>query len=367
LSVERLKLGSYRVRWYDGKGDRASKTFSYKQDAEDWDAEIKRAKQTGRIGRIDADLQPLSGLVAEHFAKRTNLTQRTQSTYRDAWASNVDGRIKGKQDFHEIADLPLRAITPKVVEKWRDEKLAEGKGYKSLTNAMLIMQGAFRLAMRDEKVEKNPVQLVDKPKKPHSRNGTAISMLSPREVEKLRAQLKPADRLLVSLIAYAGLRPSEATALERRHVGTRTLRIEQSSDKDGTLKPTKTKQHRNVRLVKPLADELRAWLKANPGEPSDLIFGSWTDSKLANWKNRIFKPAAQAAKVTIDRPYHLRHAAASLWLHEQLSYLQVAVWMGHSPTVLLDTYGHIIEDLDLKKPVDAAKLIRDARRSVGDL
>jgi hypothetical protein len=62
-----------------------------------------------------------------------------------------------------------------------------------------------------------------------------------------------------------------------------------------------------------------------------------------------------------------RHAAASLWLHEQPSYLQVAVWMGHSPTVLLDTYGHIIEDLDLKQPVDAAKLIQDARRSVGDL
>jgi hypothetical protein len=43
------------------------------------------------------------------------------------------------------------------------------------------------------------------------------------------------------------------------------------------------------------------------------------------------------------------------------NYLQVAVWMGHSPTVLLDTYGHIIDDLDPGKKVDAARLIASAR------
>src|SRR5207248_2673321 len=130
------------------------------------------------------------------------------------WASNVDARIRGKLDFHEIADLPLRSITPKVVEKWRDEKLREGRGPKSVSNAMLIMQGAFRLAMRDEKADRNPVQLVEKPKKVNGTNGAARSMLSPREVELIRAQLEPEDALLVSLIAYGALRPSEATALE---------------------------------------------------------------------------------------------------------------------------------------------------------
>jgi hypothetical protein len=37
--------------------------------------------------------------------------------------------------------------------------------------------------------------------------------------------------------------------------------------------------------------------------------------------------------------------------------------MGHSPTVLLDTYAHLIDDLDPEKKVDAAKLITAARKA----
>ncbi len=65
-----------------------------------------------------------------------------------------------------------------------------------------------------------------------------------------------------SRLAYAGLRPAEATALAWRHVGERTLLVEQSADGEGGTKVTKTGVIRTVPLLAPLADDLAAWRAA---------------------------------------------------------------------------------------------------------
>jgi integrase len=41
-------------------------------------------------------------------------------------------------------------------------------------------------------------------------------------------------------------------------------------------------------------------------------------------------------------PYHLRHAAVSLWLNAGVPAAQVAEWAGHSPNVLLRVYAKCI-------------------------
>jgi integrase len=55
-------------------------------------------------------------------------------------------------------------------------------------------------------------------------------VLPPSVVESIRSTLiaagRGSDATLVSVMAYAGLRPGEALALRWRHVGDRTLRIE---------------------------------------------------------------------------------------------------------------------------------------------
>lgn len=52
---------------------------------------------------------------------------------------------------------------------------------------------------------------------------------SPLAVERMRARLRANARLrdatLVCLLAYAGLRPGEALALEWQHIGSRSLRV----------------------------------------------------------------------------------------------------------------------------------------------
>jgi hypothetical protein len=64
------------------------------------------------------------------------------------------------------------------------------------------------------------------------------------------------------------------------------------------------------------------------------------------------------------RPYDLRHSFCSLLIAEGASVVEVAAQAGHSPTMTLNTYGHVMDELagDTRKDAEAA--IRDARVSL---
>ena len=55
-------------------------------------------------------------------------------------------------------------------------------------------------------------------------------------------------------------------------------------------------------------------------------------------------------------PYHLRHAAVSLWLNAGVPATQVAEWAGHSVHVLLKVYAKCIDGQDeaARRRIDAA-------------
>jgi integrase len=127
---------------------------------------------------------------------------------------------------------------------------------------------------------------------------------------------------LLSLLAYAGLRPEEALALQWRHVRERTLLIEQAVS-DGELKGRKTgRPPRTVDLLRPLKQDLAEWRLACGRPPDDDFLpvgsnrGPWRDHDYRNWRGRHFEPAATAAGLPSPRPYDPRHSFASLLLHE---------------------------------------------------
>ena len=62
------------------------------------------------------------------------------------------------------------------------------------------------------------------------------------------------------------------------------------------------------------------------------------------------------------RPYDLRHAFASLLIHEgRLSVVEIAAQLGHNPTVCLDTYGHVMSEQRGAEHVGAEEQILAAR------
>jgi integrase len=120
---------------------------------------------------------------------------------------------------------------------------------------------------------------------------------------------------LVSLLAYAGLRPQEALALSWGHVRERTLLVEQRMAGGLIKRSTKNRQNRTVRLLAPVVQELkelRLWQR-RPSE-DELVFPGpygrpWRESTLGNWKRRSLAPAKAAAGTPDATPYTLRHCS----------------------------------------------------------
>ena len=175
----------------------------------------------------------------------------------------------------------------------------------------------------------------------------------------------------MSVLAYAGLRPEEALALEYEHAGKVTILVEQKCVDGEIVLGQKT---RRPPRCPPLLDALRADLREYElacGSPGGLIFAPpdgapWRDHDWRDWGARVWQPACAAVGIatitetpavyagkrrlsrTYDGPvpYDLRHSFASLLIHEgKHSIMQISEWMGHSAATLLTHYAHLIADL----------------------
>jgi integrase len=163
----------------------------------------------------------------------------------------------------------------------------------------------------------------------------------------------------VSLLAYAGLRPQEARALRWGHVQDRTL----------VINAHKTGRRRSVRLLEPLAQDLREWRLASgrPADDAPVIPRAsdgegFTETDFSDWRRLVFTPGLADAGLDRGRPYDLRHSFASLLLlHEGRSVIYVARQLGHAPAMTLGVYGHTIDELEDQPAVSAEDAIRAAR------
>ncbi len=203
MSIDRLPSGKHRARVHVGGGRYRSKSFTRRVDAVKWEQAAAIAKQTGRVEQIDADLVTLGALAAEHMAaRRPDLAEATYRTYRTLWRAHVHP--------HAIASSPLRAIGPGVVEGFKADMLAAGVGPVSVRQTLGLVQAVLERAVRHGVIASNPVKAVTKPS---GKRTTAVRPIGPAGVEKIRAKLSGADAVLVSVLAYAGLRPGEARGI----------------------------------------------------------------------------------------------------------------------------------------------------------
>ena len=165
-----------------------------------------------------------------------------------------------------------------------------------------------------------------------------------------------------SLIAYAGLRPQEMRGLCWGHVQERTL----------VVHAPKTARHRSqprtVRLLAPLAQDLREWRLVS-GRPNDrtpvipaLDGTAMSENAFEMWRSRAWTAALEAAGAPYQRPYDLRHSFASLLLHEGRSVIYVARQLGHGAALTMKTYGHVIDELEDAPRIAAEDAILAARR-----
>jgi integrase len=357
--VRRNKGYVWEVRYRQG-GRHRSRVFDRKSDAEDFQADVRRRKQLGTLTQLHSGDQLLADFGVEWWRlhAQPNLQESTLRRYSRMWDRHV---------LPHLGRYRLREITPEVVASYRADLSARGVGDASTRKAMFLLQGVLGLAVLHGAIAYNPVKAVRKPRQV----SRTVRPLAPQTVEAIRRQLSLRDATLVSVLAYAGLRPGEALALRWSSVRKRTLLIE-GSISYGREKSTKTNATRSVRLLAPLAQDLAEWRLAcgRPGEDA-WIFARpdgepWQNDDYRNWRKRGFVPAAKEAGLKEPRPYDLRHSFVSLLINEGVSIVEVARQAGHSPEECLRTYAHTFEEFDPSDRQPAEAVISAARGGKGD-
>ena len=367
---------TYRVRFRDVQGERRSRDFDTPQDALDFRAHLRLLERRGELASLDAGKQTLEEFMSEWWQlyARQRLAISTRRTYRSLWNVHLLPRLGGQQ---------LRQLTPVVLDQLQLDLQQAGVGAAARRKTMALLQRMLGSAVQWGYLSANPARSVTKPIAPRRR---AIVALSPAAIEQLRGALDPDSQLLVGLLAYAGMRPEEALALEWRHIGKSTILVEQKLvDGEIVLGQKTQRPPRPIDLLGPLREDLRKHQLAR-GVRDGLIFQRedgrpWTDHDYRNWRRRKWQPAAESAgigTIAVQRvngvkrrnycgavPYDLRHSFASLLIHEaRLSVMEIAAQLGHSTDTLLRTYAHVIADLRGAPRVSAEFAIRQARGEV---
>ena len=352
----------WQVLWRDPDGRQRSETKLTRRDAERRDREIRELRWQDKLDQVDAGAEPLADATDRWWSEHAepNLARATLRSY----AHILDCHL-----LPRLGDTPIRAIQPATVVELQRDLGAKGIGAATIHRTLMVLSSIMRHAVLCGRIDRNPVGPV-RVKRP--RRKRAIRPLPPADIERLRAALLARDdqasAILVCVMAYAGLRPGEATALTWADVGDRTILVERSNDQDGELVQTKTGVIRTVRLLEPLAEDLVKWRAAqddpSPSQPlAPRADGrGWNIDDYKNWRRRRFDPALKDAGLAPGRPYDLRHSFASLMIQAGYSPVELAAELGHAPTLTLDTYSHVFSEFARGDRVDPEREIASARQ-----
>jgi integrase len=342
---------TYVARWWEGDVKR-KRTFKRKGDRDSFTANRLRRQALGDTPVPTPDTT-LAAFVEEYWEVYAipNLKPNTRDDYMGHWERWLRKRLGGYQ---------LRQLTPLVIGQAVTEMRRAGAQDPTILHALTMLQSVLSLAERQQRIASNPVSKIKKPSKP---GGRELDPVPPVTVERLRALLAARDATMVSVFAYAGLRPHELWALDIDHITSRYLLI-----------PADTKTgRRKVNLLAPLGQDLREHLMRE-GIRGGLVFRNrargadkpWTRGTFAWWRASVYKPAAKNVGLGDDAiPYDLRASFASLLIWEGHTMLEVAVQLGHSVTICEQHYARVFAGYDPAKRTTATRAIQAARETSG--
>lgn len=219
----------------------------------------RRQRRLGGLGGFANASDTLDHYVSESWAQLHGVTLAPKT------AKHYDSLY----DVHlgpYLGALKLSELTPEVIAGWQAERIADGAGPVAVRQALMLLGAILQRAMEGGRLARNPVRLVRKVGQPRRRE---VRPLAPAIVEALRDASKPRDAALISVLAYSGLRPQEALALQWGDIRERTILVERAASL-GAETDTKTQAHRTVRLLAPLRDDLLQW-RMRAGRPADKV------------------------------------------------------------------------------------------------
>lgn len=317
---------TYRVRYRLGASQH-SETFRRKGDAETFakllDASTVDALRWLRDRQSSTPDAPTFGQWFDTYLHQlTGITPRTRDDYA----------AMHRRYLTSLDPLPLTLITRAHVAGIVNALDRDGLSPKTIKNTIHMLSSVMGLAVDEGHITRNPTKRVRLPKQQLVEHEERF--LTTEEaaalVEATAAHYQP----LVTFLLGTGLRWSEATALQARHVdlANGTVRVQRAWKRipgGWEVGPPKSKKaNRTVNAAVPALVAVEPML----GKPSDLVFTTPTGKPVrhSNFYNRIWLPACEAAELDPRPTIHdCRHTFASWLISDGIGLEAVQDQLGH--------------------------------------
>lgn len=343
---------AWQVDYHDAAGKRRSKQFARKKDAEAW--------------RTQASWEVLKGI---HTPDSQSITveQAAKLWLDSARAHDLEPTTIAAYDQHvrlhivpQCGAKKLSQITSPLVKELLDnwtKTLSRPLATKVFRSFKAILSDAQGRAL----VTQN-VALAVKLKR-SARSKTKIILPTKAELRAILAAATAAGdkaQALTMLAIFAGLRASELRGLNWASIDLKRalVNVTQRADCSGQIGSPKSRAgNRAIPLPPRMVTVLKAWKLACPSSPDDLVFRG-AKGKPIPYRMMVatlVSPIQVAAGVTkgaegCEPKYTMhafRHAAASLWIEQNLNAKRVQTLLGHSSIQMtFDTYGHLFDQAE---------------------
>lgn len=204
----------WRVAWRPVGGGHVERSMSFgtESEAKQWKALIESShnddQKAARILRAAKQKGPtVEDMIDQFIDEASQGTDETRRKYR----SNARIYI-----FDEIGWVPVKDLTSRDVRRLVRSITDKGKSAKTVKNVIGVLSGAMRIAVQDGLINGSPTEGVTLPKI----QKRLPPNLSTATVDGVIAGIDPHFSPLVEFLAYAGVRWSEAEALQVRDVSS---------------------------------------------------------------------------------------------------------------------------------------------------
>jgi integrase len=319
------------------RGDKSLKRgFETASAAKRWKArreqELRELRQAGTLGE-----DPTVSEVLDAHAR----------VHDPDWRPNTKTRRSSLRRIHVDDAVGSRRVSELVSDRSHLRRLYASVSPSQARNIAGMLRAAFRWAVREELIGRDPTDLVKPPayRRPEAR------YLDLEDVRQLREDVAGHELEGAVILGLAGLRAAEACFESWGDLVGNVLHVRGS-----TWGPTKTGRTRSLTLpagevatlhafrVREAERLLRVGVRIT--DRTTILTDAFGESLKPAHMSAMFRAFARAHG--IDATYHsLRHTAASLMLASGTDVRTVAGRLGHaSATTTLATYSHLIGQAD---------------------
>lgn len=345
----------FRARYTVADGNRYSRTFSTKLDAEGWlrneralldrdewsPPKVRRHAEAQREARAAYETV---GRFAKRYLDERGLRPNTLRGYESLLRTKI---------LPWFEEMPLSSVTLSEIKEWRAE--LDPKTASTNAAAYRLLRSILQAAEEEELIDRAP------PKIRGASTARTRHVTVPATFEQLAVitdAMPPRLRLFVTLAAFVGLRQGELLELRRSDVDLARGQISVTRKVDKDVRWTAPEACRNcgrpisapktrsgVRVVHvppPFLPALENHLAehAAPGKDGLLFPGDRTDHMSVRYLMDRFVPAREAA----DRPdltiHDLRHTALTLAGQHGATAAELQLRGGHSSQAAMVIYQH---------------------------